>query len=511
MKKIWLVAAENGALPGGKVGGVGDVVRDLPIVLAATGLNVRVITPSYSMLHKLPGASLYRKVEVGFAGRLYLTKVYKVPVSNSPVEHFAIEHPLLSPNGPGRIYVSDKPGMPFAIDAAKFAFFDAVITAWVNSSESPPDVLHLNDWHMGLIPALRQFGDPNAPITKVRIVFTIHNLAYQGVRPLQDDESSLESWFPDLVQHADHLQDPKYDDCVNFMASAIRLADGINTVSPSYAMEIQRPSDPSTGFSGGEGLEVELSKAFSDRRLLGILNGCMYPENPDPAPGWDELLQLIASRPDIIHASEPATDWIENRKGKRPGNLLLSIGRVANQKVPLFLEPVNGHKSALEAILTASGPDSLFIMLGSGEKKLEDRFAEIAQSCNNFLYIRAYVESLAGPLYSIADLFLMPSSFEPCGISQMLAMRAGQPCVVHAVGGLKDTVRDDITGFVFAGNTSAKQAENFVDAVHRAISVKTTHQQHWQEICEAAGNERFSWKIAAETYRDELYRHDQPR
>jgi starch synthase len=93
----------------------------------------------------------------------------------------------------------------------------------------------------------------------------------------------------------------------------------------------------------------------------------------------------------------------------------------------------------------------------------------------------------------------------------MLAMRAGQPCVVHAVGGLKDTVRDEITGFVFAGNTSAKQAENFVDAVHRAISVKTTHQQHWREICEAAGNERFSWKIAAETYRDELYRHDQPR
>ena len=508
MKRIWLLAAENGALPGGKVGGVGDVVRDLPLALSATGMQVRVITPSYGMFHKLPGATLYRSVEADFGGEKYSADVYRIPVADSPVEHFAIEHPLLSPKGPGHIYISDAPGRPFEIDAAKFAFFDAVMAAWVNDSDSPPDVLHLNDWHMGLIPALREFGSPDAPLKKVRIVFTIHNLAYQGIRPLTGPESSLQLWFPDLLEFEDRLKDPRYEDCVNFMVTAIRLSDGVSTVSPSYAMEVQQPSDTSTGFSGGEGLELELREAYADGRLIGILNGCMYPEKTDPLPGWDELLQLIGNRPEIMNASRPAVDWLKSRKGKRPENLLLSIGRVADQKVPLFLEPVGEFDSALELILSGLGPDSLFIMLGSGEKYLEDRFAAIAASCDNFLYLRGYVDSLSGPLYSAADLFLMPSSFEPCGISQMLAMRAGQPCVVHAVGGLKDTVKDGVTGFVFEGSTPAEQAKGFTEAVQRAITIRSTDEKRWQKICNNAKNERFSWDLAAKTYQQGLYQND---
>ena len=505
MKRVWLVAAENGALPGGKVGGVGDVVRDLPIALVGIDLDVRVITPSYDMLHRLPGASLYRTVEADFAGAAETAEVFRVPVAGSSVEYFVIEHPLLSPNGPGQVYVSDEPGKPFAIDAAKFAFFNAVMAAWVNDSTSPPDVLHLNDWHMGLIPALREFGNPDAQLKRTRIVFTIHNLAYQGVRPLFGPESSLQSWFPDLLAFDEQLKDPTYHDCVNFMVTAIRLADGINTVSPSYAMEIQKASDSSTGFSGGEGLEPELREAYDSGRLVGILNGCMYPETPEPAPEWNGLLKLIGSQPEIMNASRSASDWMEAYTNHRPQSLLLSIGRVVDQKVPLFLEPVDGHASALESILTALGSDALFIMLGSGEHELEDRFAAIAQTNDNFLYLRGYVDSLSDPLYSSADLFLMPSSFEPCGISQMLAMRAGQPCVVHAVGGLKDTVQDGVTGYVFDGNTVSQQAGNFAAMVIDAIEFKTTDPQGWSQICDNAAAERFSWKIAAETYRDKLY------
>ncbi len=509
MKKIWLVAAENDALPKGKVGGVGDVVRDLPIALAGLGLNVSVITPSYGMFHKLPGASLFQKVRVRFARRSYVAYVYAVPVADSPVTHFVIEHRLLSPAGPGQIYVSDPPGNPFAIDSAKFAFFNAAVAAWVNCSETPPDVLHLNDWHTGLIPALRQFGAPDAPLRKVWMVFTIHNLAYQGIRPFKGHPSSLEYWFPDLIQHEDALRDPRYADCVNFMVAAIRLADAINTVSPNYAMEIQQPNDPSRGFSGGEGLEAEFVRAYSEGRLSGIINGCMYPEESEPAPDWKGLLQLIARQPEIMNASQPAETWFEHWQDKRPRNLLLSIGRVVDQKVPLFLEPVDGHASALEAILSELGPDSLFVMLGSGEKGFEDRFAEIAHSCNNFLYLRGYVDSLSGPLYSIGDLFLMPSSFEPCGISQMLAMRAGQPCAVHAVGGLKDTVNDEVTGFVFSGSSPEEQAENFVSCVQRAITIKQEHPSRWQEICSNAANQRFSWPDAATTYLETLYDENQ--
>ena len=173
--------------------------------------------------------------------------------------------------------------------------------------------------------------------------------------------------------------------------------------------------------------------------------------------------------------------------------------------MPLFLEPAGGEASALEAMLESLGPDSLFIMLGSGEKALEESLVAIAQSNDNFLYLRGYVDSFSGPLYSTTDLFLMPSSFEPCGISQMLAMRSGQPCVVHAVGGLKDTVKDGITGFVFGGDTPALQAEDFLRTVLNAIEIRTTDQQRWQKICDNAKNERFSWDVAAKAYQQGLY------
>ncbi len=508
MKKIWLVAAENDALPKGKVGGVGDVVRDLPIALGGLGLDVSVITPSYGMFHKLPGAKLHQKIRVRFSRRSWVAHVYEIPGAGSAVRQFVIEHRLLSPEGPGRIYVCDPPGNPFAIDSNKFAFFNAAVAALVNGSEDPPDVLHLNDWHTGLIPALKTFGSPGAALGRVRIVFTIHNLAYQGIRPFRNHPSSLENWFPELLAHKDILVDPRYQDCVNFMASAIRLADAINTVSPNYAMEIQQASDPSTGFSGGEGLEDELKTACLEGRLTGIINGCMYPEHVTPAPQWDELLALIASRPDIMYAGLPPQQWVQNQRGKRPENLLLSIGRVVDQKVPLFLQPVGAGRSALEVILETLGPKSLFIMIGSGDTYLEERFVEIARSCDNFLYLRGYLDGLSDAFYAAADLFLMPSSFEPCGISQMLAMRAGQPCVVHGVGGLKDTVEHGVTGFVFGGNSPSEQAENFVHCVLDAIHLRQKKPAQWQKICSNAAQQRFSWQLAAQRYLDTLYQND---
>ena len=508
MKKIWLVAAENDALPHGKVGGVGDVVRDLPIALAGLGLEVTVITPSYGMFHTLPGAEPYQKIRVEFAGQSLIAHVFELPGAGNAVRQFVIEHEILSPEGPGKIYVNDPPGNPFAIDSAKFAFFNAAVAALVNSSDNPPDVLHLNDWHTGLIPALKVFGSRDAALSRVRTVFTIHNLAYQGIRPFRGHPSSLESWFPELLEHEAELVDPRYPECVNFMASAIRLADAINTVSPNYAMEIQRASDPSTGFSGGEGLEDELKTAFQQGRLTGIINGCMYPEQSPSALQWDELLALIATRPDIMNANLPPQQWIENHKGQPPDNLLLSIGRVVDQKVPLFLHPVGGERSALEVILETLGPKSLFIMVGNGDRNLEERFVEIARTCENFLFVRGYVEGFAGPLYATADLFLMPSSFEPCGISQMLAMRAGQPCVVHAVGGLKDTVEHGVTGFVFDGASPLAQAENFVRCVLEAVTLKQKKPAQWRKICSNAALQRFSWPLAAQRYLDTLYQHD---
>ncbi len=510
---VWLVAAENGSIPGGKVGGVGDVIRDLPRALASQGWNVRVITPAYGRLHRQPDAVKLRRVRVEFGGRRRYAELWRLPsasarsespgAESSGVENLVIAHPLLDPRGDGQIYHADGSHEPFATDAGKFAFFNAVVAALVNSDPSPPAVLHLHDWHAGLLPALRAVADAGSALAGVRMIFTIHNLAYQGIRPLHEHASSLAAWFPQAQLPMASLRDPRYRDCINFMACAIRSADGLSTVSPTYAREILRPSDPQHGFMGGEGLEKDLQQAAAQHRLVGILNGCEYSGTPESAIAWDELRSALKSFRQMARAGDPALAWLES--GKRPRHLLTSVGRLVQQKLALLLHPVPGYATALEAVLAELGEDSLLVLLGSGDTGLHARLAEIAAAKGNLLFLCGYAEDLSDLIYRSGDLFLMPSSFEPCGISQMLAMRAGQPCVVHGVGGLRDTVTEGATGFVFEGSTPALQAEALVATVRRALHLRSNNPADWRAMRRAAAAQRFSWSAAAKRYIEALY------
>ncbi len=510
--EIVFIAAENGALPGGKVGGVGDVTRDLPRALARAGWTVTVLTPGYGSLSRLDGARTLGSIEVPFANALQRPEIVALP-DHDGVAQRLIEHPLLAPDGPGRIYTDDGPERPFATDAGKFAFFCAAAAEFVASSPTPPTLLHLNDWHCGLLPALRAYDPRYRRLGHSRCVFTIHNMAMQGVRPLHGDPSSLAAWFPGHAFALEALVDPRYPDCVNPMAAAIRLADGLNTVSPTYAREIVQPNDPERGFHGGEGLEGDLHDAASDNRLHGILNGLEYPDDL-PAPSWPQMLRAAATaldewagddrRPTAVHTL--ARRRLDALGRQRPAMVLTSVGRLTEQKASLFL--AGGRRCALERILDRLGDDGLLVLLGSGERRLEQRFGEIAAKRPNMLYLNGYSDSLSQAVYANGDLFLMPSSFEPCGISQMLAMRAGQPCVVHGVGGLADTVTDGVTGFVFAGLSVAEQSDRFVDAVERALLLKQRNAAQWQTMREAAAAKRFSWDRSAAAYAELLYADD---
>ena len=219
------------------------------------------------------------------------------------------------------------------------------------------------------------------------------------------------------------------------MAAAIRLADNVNTVSPTYAKEILKPNVSERGYNGGEGLEADLKTAKADGRLLGILNGCTYPAKSPPRPSWSHLLKLmrtettrwIAREEHVSSAHFLADKRLAEISARRPGMLLTSIGRIAAQKTQLFHEETSNGTSALEAILQQLDSDALFVMLGSGDVNYETFLTQVAGRYDNFLFLRGYSNELAQALYAFGDLFLMPSSFEPCGISQMLAMRAGQP------------------------------------------------------------------------------------
>jgi starch synthase len=513
-KEVLLIAAENGALRGGKVGGVADVVRDLPAALGDHGWNATVVTPAYGSLHKLPGATRVATIDVKFAGENESVDIWQVPGSFSNVRNLVFDHELFAANGPGQIYCSDEPGRPYATDANKFAFLCAAVADWLIEAQSLPDAIHLHDWHAAFFCLLRDFSPRHKKLREVRTVFTIHNLSYQGTRPLRDDESSLASWFPDLQYDLASVQDLSALNCINPMAMAIRLADKISTVSPTYAKEICLPSDVATSFVGGEGLESLLLDATTDGRLIGVLNGCYY-DQPSTKPDWPAVLAAMRKQVDTWREADPlnaahklAAECLARQTDTRPENLLVSIGRLVSQKATLFTAMTRKRIPALEEIAIGLGDRGLLIVLGSGEPKFEQSVLEIARRNENILFLLGYSETLADPLYEIGDLFLMPSSFEPCGISQMLAMRSGLPCVVHGVGGLKDTVDDEKTGFVFAGKDLQSQATAFVETTSRALSIHRNQMDAWLSICNRAKQTRFEWSDSAEVTINSLYEVD---
>ena len=398
-------------------------------------------------------------------------------------------------------------------NATKFALLAAAAAAFVRAQDHAPAVVHLHDWHAALYLLLREFDSQYRALTTIRTVYTIHNLALQGIRPLDNDASSLAAWFPALNVNRDVVADPRYADCINPMAVGIRLADAVNTVSPNYAAEIRRPNDPGTGFRGGEGLETELQTAHADGRLTGILNGCEYPKRDRRRPGWRRLLDTIGREVYEWIVAHRGAGWIhdESLEGlarlpkRRPRHLLTSIGRLTDQKAALFLERTSDGSTAIEKILGSHARDTVVILLGSGDPYFETRFAEIARHHRNLLFLCGYSETFTELLYRTGDLFLMPSSFEPCGISQMLAMRAAQPVVAHSVGGLADTVIDGENGFTFGGASMQEKADNFVAAVSRAIAIRNDDQDRWLKIRAGAEASRFPWPIAAEHYENSLY------
>jgi len=513
-KEVLFVAAENGALRGGKVGGVADVVRDLPAALGNHGWKATVVTPAYGSLHKLPGAKHEATIDVQFRGASESVDIWQVPGNFSNVRNLVLDHELFAANGPGQIYFTDEPDRPYATDANKFAFLCATVADWLVEAQSLPDAIHLHDWHAAFFCLLRDFSLRHEKLRTVRTVFTIHNLSYQGTRPLRDDESSLESWFPGLHYDLKSVQDLSALDCINPMATAIRLADKISTVSPTYAEEICRPSDVATSFVGGEGLETLLIDAVNDGRLIGVLNGCYYDQQPTGMK-WPALLTAMNEQVAVWQDKtplNPAHDLAAMRLAHltetRPDTLLVSIGRLVSQKATLFAATTNNEQAALEEIAVELSDQGLLIVLGSGETGYEQSILDLARRNDRILFLNGYSESLADPLYEIGDLFLMPSSFEPCGISQMLAMRAGLPCVVHGVGGLKDTVADEQTGFVFCGDDLQSQATAFVAATRRALALHRDKPEVWRSICKRAKQTKFEWSDSAEVTINCLYEAD---
>lgn len=547
MKRILMVAAENGALAGAKVGGMADVIRDLPLALAGVDLCVDVIMPSYGFLTS-PTAETkdLGELEVAFGGRLARVKLVVIPhprVDGAKI--YLLEHGLWQ-SIPGKIYSQGTAERPFADDATKFALLCAsVAKALVSGLVPMPQVLHLHDWHTGCLAMLRAFAPEYSALKAIECVFSIHNLAMQGIRPLSHDASSLAAWFPEVFSSLSDEQrqliaDPRYPHCINPMRMGIALSDRVHLVSPSYAKEVLLPSDVAAGFIGGEGLEQDIKLKATEAKVIGILNGCNYPNlspSPDLSPSakkikpsaqslpriqLDEFKKLLTtieaalvewqgtqtqvSGVDMIAFARTQAHWRHALEGAVPSFLITSVGRLTDQKVLILRHQLPSGTSVLETMLKQlqqAQPQALFILLGSGDADIATFFQSLAAKHSNFMFLQGYHEPLSECLYQYGDLFVMPSSFEPCGISQMLAMRAGQPCLVHGVGGLKDTVHDGIDGFVFYGNGLTEQGEAFLHRLEEAMDC--FNSQNWSKIRMNAWEQRFDWSSIAKIYKQQLY------
>ncbi|MBM4354210.1 MAG: glycogen synthase [Deltaproteobacteria bacterium] len=518
LRKVLLVAAEYRGLA--KVGGLADVAADLSATLVRKGLDVLVVLPGYPAIpvDSPPLAVL----NVPFAGRVFQAALHRTQAGPFVLRNDEFFSRFDS------VYVdsSQRGRGPFEDDAQRFAFFCRALSV---ACESVPlfdgiDVLHCHDWHTGPLVALARLSGTSLKLARSGILLTIHNLDYQGIRPIHGDAHdsypSFLSWYPDvgpaMLAHpaAKVLYDPRYPHCYNPLRAAIRLSDRVNTVSPTYAREITRSDDPARSFSGGRGLESDLATLSAAGYLSGILNGLDYdahdplaldpPFGPD-LPAWQTARrQHKAALWHSLSIAEPGIPLPPlDQFLARP--LAVSVGRLARQKVSLLLEPVSSADAPGPTVLAElARRDISFLLLGAGELLSPIARAFDDHSRPGLGLLPRFDSALAARLYAAADLFVMPSDFEPCGLSQLISMRFGALPVASAVGGLLDTVTPDRTGFLFRTGTRAESASAFLAALDQALALWRTRPADWKAMQVEAMRARFSWDGAADRYL-ELY------
>ncbi len=460
--KILFAAAE--AYPLAKVGGLGDVAGSLPKALRAQGHDVRIALPRYGMIPNWKEDLGPFSVSVGGSeeeARLRTSNIDGVPV-------YLVEKPELF----------DRPNVyEYEDDGKRFGFFSKSLLDLLPRADFWPDVLHCNDWHSALAPSLlRTVYAADERYRRIRTVLTIHNMQHQGLfgRDLAEWAGlPPEAWNPEGVEFYGQL---------NFMKAGIVYADLVNTVSPTYAREIQTDEF-------GCQLDGLLRSRVS--KLSGILNG-IDTEVWNPAKD-KQIAQTYTKS--TIEKKTKDTSALRKEAGLPPDStapLLGMVSRITEQKGLDLLVPALPHILALGAQV---------VVLGTGERKYEEPLASLAKDHAGVAAFLKYDEALAHRIYAGSDFFLMPSKFEPCGLGQMISLRYGTVPVVRATGGLADTVTDVDrdpkrgNGFVF----SEYKSEAFVDATRRAVEF-FRKRRGWKSLQQRAMSADLSWKASAKRY-----------
>lgn len=476
--KILFVASE--AAPFAKTGGLADVTGSLPKELKRLGHDVRIIIPFYKVVERggFSVRKLRKSLSVVMGGTLHKGLLHQTLLDDIPV-YF-----LESRGYFHRDYLYGTPAGDYPDNHLRFAFFCRGVLEALRGLDFRPDAIHCHDWQTALVPILLKYELPEDPFfAKTAVLFTIHNLAYQGLFPR---ESLVEMGLDDSLFSIERLE---YYGKVNLMKGAILTADLINTVSESYCREIRTPEQ-------GCGLEGVLNVRRDD--LSGVLNGLDYTEW-DPATDRDIFGNYTASSLHGKAVNKRELQRVLGLEQRADIPLLGMVSRLAAQK---------GFDLLAEILPRLAAKNLQLVVLGDGEEKYRRLLTRVCgKRRENCAFHFGFDPALARQIYAGCDMFLMPSHYEPCGLGQLIALRYGAVPVVRKTGGLADTVIDaresaeGWTGFTFTEYSPAALSE----AIGRAERDWRADREAWEMAVRRGMDSDFSWRRSAERYL-ELYR-----
>jgi len=461
-----------------KVGGLADVAGALPKVLKDLDHDIRVFLPKYRIIrdrkYNLREVIRLRDIEVPMGDETITVSVKSGFVPDSKVQAYFLEYkPYFDRED---IYVDPKTGKGFEDDAARFALFSKAALEMLKVLYWQPDFVHVNDWPSALTPYFlkTQYKDDEF-FAKTKSLITVHNLAYQGDFPKKVAKQVL---GPDVEFNESHPA--WHNGRVNFLKAGLQCADIISTVSPTYANEILTSEH-------GAGLDDVLNG--KKKQVFGVINGIdVGVWNPEKDKGIAENYSI--EEPDGKAACREAL--LEEFGLENPDNMLVGIiARLAHQKgFELFMESVD---RLLEQPVN-------FVILGTGDKKIENAVLKLAKKHSGRIGAKiAFDDDLSHRIEAGSDAFLMPSRYEPCGLNQMYSLRYGTVPIVHATGGLRDTVQEfkpksgKGNGFRFEEFTD----EALIAAVERAAKLFSTNKDKWHKLQLIGMNQDFSWTASA--------------
>lgn len=475
--KILFLSSEMS--PFAKSGGLGDVVGALPFALRELGHDARVILPLYKQIKERWGEHLtfrrWAMIKLGW--RTMYSGLFSMDYQGLPVYFIDNEYYF----GHDALYID------YNFDIERFSFFQRAVLETIGEPLGfQPDILHCNDWQTGMVPVLLEAHyKHHGYLTEVETVYTIHNLKYQGIHGRERIQDLLE--LPDRYLSESAILK---DGVPNFMKSGIQYANRVTTVSPSYAQEIMLDYY-------GEGLNGLLGA--QSWKVVGILNGI---DSESYNPKTDPALVTNYGRSNWRSGKRQNCEALQQDLGlplRDETPLLAMITRLTEQKgLDLFFR-------IADELLQA---DVQVVVLGTGDAHYEGQLRELeARHPERCRALIQFDESLARRLYAASDFFLMPSIFEPCGLSQMIAMRYGSLPIVRECGGLRDTVEaynqytGEGTGFSFTNIN----AHELLFTIQAALDLYHNKKRDRAKLVQNAMSQDFSWTNSAARYA-EIYR-----